>query len=207
MNIFYDIETITGPTAEQIFADKKYLPDSRLRDPIKIAASIEEKRASDYQKAALHWTTGQIVCIGAKAGDDIFLEAGRDEKRILDDFYEWVSVKVGSVLIGKHNRKFDDGYLIGRCMVNRSGIPRSIQIDLNKIRDVNDIFGYGTHPQHASLGNYGIALGIGGKSGKGSDVYMLADEDDWEGMKNYCIRDVDLTQEIYSIYEECCNVR
>lgn len=195
-DIVYDIETaINLETAEQIFATRDYPPDSRLKDSLKIEASIASKKAKDYDKAALHWTTGKVVCICAQSGKDEFALADSDERKVLIQFCTWLEGKESAVLVGKSNRIFDDGFLKGRLLAQSMDIPYILTL---KSYDILDFWGFGRgHPQHASLNDISLALGIGSKNGHGSDVAELVEKGDYDAIREYCMNDVVLTKAIW----------
>lgn len=203
-HIVYDIETyINKETAEKIFATKEYLPDSRLKDQTKIDANIAEKKAKDYQKAALKWTTGKVVCICAFDGFMKFGHCGSDEKVVLGQFSDWLAVREGHVLVGKSNHIFDDGFLKGRYLANRMLVPQNLAY---RTEDIAEFTGKGrSHPQQASLMDMALALGTSIKSGKGSDVGLMADEDDYSSILKYCQNDVKSTWEIWELIKEYGN--
>jgi hypothetical protein len=205
--IFYDIETYRyAPLADIIIGSKEFSAPSNYKDPQKIAENIAEQRARALDKAALHWTTGKVVCICATAETGaVFEYASHDEKAILGDFKDWCNdfqkENGPSCLVGKSNHIFDDGFLIGRYMFHRIGFPQQLVFGT---RDINNIFGYGnSHPQQAKLQDYALALCEAKKLANGMDVAGMVDAGKWDEIREYCKQDVKLTKEIWEIYTSC----
>lgn len=74
-----DVETIAHPDAH-LWVDP-VRPDSRLKDPAKIAESIKEKTAERDERLALDIDCNRIVCLGYKDtdGDDPIVDICQDE--------------------------------------------------------------------------------------------------------------------------------
>lgn len=197
---YYDIETYEADTAADIIGTKEFTAPANYKDPAKIESYINEQKAKAMLRAALHWTTGKVVAICAIRGDGIFKMAGDNEKEILTDFDIFLSGDPDTTLVGKSNHKFDDGYLIGRYLVNNIDLPRALCRDT---KDINRIFGWGNnHPQQAKLNSYAIALGIGTKSADGSDVAGMVERNEWDEIADYCLQDVKLTKAIGTRFED-----
>jgi hypothetical protein len=196
--IYYDIETyIDKPTAEKILAKKKFSAPSNWKDPDKIAQNVAEQAENWLSRCALHWTTAKVVCICAIDGDDVFKIASDNERSLLEDFSLWSS-KPGSTLVGKSNHIFDDGFLIGRYMVNHLLIPRPLTA---RTFDVNQVFGYGrNHPQQSSLNSYAIAFGLDEKLASGDQVHEMVNEGRYDDIADYCLQDVLLVKQITERY-------
>jgi len=202
--LFIDIETIASPSANEMFSAREYAAPSNYKDAEKIAANIAEQRKKDIERAALHWTTGQIVCISA-VGDWLakaYVWFGMDEKKILLDFFEFLGNQINYSLCGKGVKNFDLPFIIGRTMANNLIIPRSMRA-IATLNDIDEIFGYSQHSgQRASLSDYAFALGIKGKTNgiSGGDVAGLVKEEQWELLTQYCAHDSEIAAEIMKKY-------
>jgi len=84
--LFFDLETVADETALVHYPEP--LPDARLKDPEKIARSIEEKKAGMIEKAPLNPATTKIVALGFHLGDDsgVFVER-ENETKLLENFW------------------------------------------------------------------------------------------------------------------------
>ncbi len=205
-NIFlWDIETGINDRAKDYFAKKRYDPPKNYKDEAKIAEAIIRLRHDDEDKAALHWWTGKILCIGAKSLDqpaNSFVFAGPDEKEILCLFFDRLAKEGQVQLIGKSGDVFDRPFVIGRAMANDTGIPSALR-PYRAVEDIDHIFGFSARcNQTGKLNDYAQGLGIDGKTGHGGDVKGIYDEarlgnsDAWTKIANYCLNDVHITYEI-----------
>lgn len=185
----------------------------KLEQAEKIQKSIESQIEKDRSKCALHWSTGKVVSIVAMAYDEKseikgFKSCGHDEKKILTEFNAYLKEINPPAVVGKSNKIFDDGFMVGRLMVNRLPIPYVLrQKDWRDVRDINDIFGFGNrHPQHAKLGEYGVALDLGDKTDSGDNVHEMVENEEWNKLINYNYHDTKLTMDIYKLYCDLCQV-
>jgi len=194
--VVIDIETVRNARADAYFASKVYEPAANLRDPVKIAASIEERREKDTEKAALYWWTGQVICIGAIDLDtdkrQVFF--GNDEREVLDGFFDWVPK--GANVIAKSGDYFDMPFMVGRALYHNLGIPDFLRLTRN-IGDVNHIFGFSSrNDQATTLDNYAFGIDFPGKLAKGSDVAEMHAEQRWKDIEAYCMQDTLIAAEM-----------
>lgn len=195
--ISWDIETVRWPKAEHWLKTKGIKPDSRLKDPEKIRASIEEKRAALFEKAALSPITGMIVCICAHHEvDQPVAFYGADERDILIRFFTWYEMYLGTlVLTGKYSQHFDLPFVVMRAMVHDIGVPYRMQDQIlgrRPLQEIEQVIG------DASLDDVAFAFGIEGKTAHGSEVqemwdrYLLGEKDQLTKLVHYCSRDAEL---------------
>ncbi len=211
--VVIDIETVENERAKELFQRKTYYPAANLRDPAKIEQSILEKRQKDMDQAALHWWTGQVIClcanvVGLDAKPQTFM--GADEAELIRCFYDWLWTiqdrANGLTVIAKSGEYFDLPFLIGRSLVHDLGIPEVLR-PRRAINDIDHIFSYSTNcDQRSSLENYAFGLGIKGKLAKGSDVagmyaqVQMGDLDQWKVIAAYCAQDTDIATEMLKRY-------
>lgn len=123
----FDIETI--PQDEKLILARapEFRPAANLKDPVKIAASVEEKRAHYLARAALDWKTAQVVLIGVSDGENYRAFHG-EEKTIIEEFLAFISAAmVDGHRVGGHNVKaFDLPMLINRARATGATIPQHI---------------------------------------------------------------------------------
>jgi hypothetical protein len=209
--VVYDIETVQADGINDLLATRDYEPDARLKDPLKIEQSILAKRQKDFDKAALYWWTGKIICISTKVlGLPDFKTKtffGDDEKKLLRAFFDYLAEIAEHSLhpvsiIGKSSADFDIPYTIGRAIVHDIGIPECLR-PFRRINDVDQIFGAtAASAQRTSLANYAYALNLSGKLGRGDQVsgwYLqtrMGDATAWKTITDYCAGDTDIAAEI-----------
>jgi len=209
--IVFDIETVQGPTADAVLAQKHYSAPSTYKNPEKIEEYKLNARQKDFDKAALHWTTGKIISIAACHIGSIESPVswhGDTELEILRQFFVWCNRYPGVPLCGKNSKDFDIPFTIGRAMVYDMGIPMNLKNTRSQyIYDIDNIFGFGSNaPQTASLNTMAIALGLDTKTAHGSDVQAMYNEatlnnpDKWDEIRTYNVKDTQITAEILRRY-------
>jgi DNA polymerase elongation subunit (family B) len=204
--IAIDIETVANEYVEEYVSKKSYSAAANLKDPEKIKANISEKRQADIDKAALHWWTGKIVCIGCvdisstKPQKMVFF--GADEKTNLLGFFSYLLSKGPEYsLTGKHTDLFDFPFIVGRALRHDIGIPEQLRTTVYVPRDVNHIFSRSSAcAQIASLDDYAFGLRIDPKTAKGSDVAQMYRDGKWEELHNYCLHDAEIAAEMIRRY-------
>ena len=125
--IIADIETLRCTDEGQI----KYLvdsvkPDSRLKDPAKVAADIEEKQKAVIEKSGLDGGFGMLALVGMLTQGIALRFANHEgtlqgERKMLGDFWEHVNSnlmqKSAPVIVG-HNIKWDLRFIAQRSAVH-----------------------------------------------------------------------------------------
>lgn len=201
--IAFDIETVRNARSRAYYDAKEYEAPSNYKDPDKIKAAIEEKRAADFAKAALTWWTAQICSIHASVVTDPEVSFGLssdDEASLLIRFFCWLEDIGGFQLIGKSSADFDLPMLIGRAIALNIGIPSWWRAN-RSYEDVDQFFSR-SHAcgQRSSLENYAWGMGIDGKLGNGAQVQDLYEKallsGDWNEMNRYCRRDKEIAAEM-----------
>lgn len=179
----FDIETC-GCDGERLEKMMPFFePDSRLKDPEKIAASIAEKREKWIERLALDWKTATVVLIGVCDGEKYAPLIG-DEPQIIEQFFQIASKSLeGYNKVGGHNVKnFDFPMLINRARVLGVRVPEQI-ISFYRgkptwgqdIFDTLEIFSFGDRQKIEGCGVDDIckAMGIAGKTGTGAEFPAL----------------------------------
>lgn len=200
----FDIETSALPLDVLETRMPVFEAAANLRDPDKVAASIEVKRQEWLDGAALSPLTGQILVIGLLSdGKTDFLEG--DEKTLLAGFWERADaiLSVYGNLIGFNCVAFDLPFLVKRSYVHGVHVPRIIG-GWNKrywnwnadILDLRLLWQMGDRQAHGSLDVISRFLGLAGKTGSGKDFAKLYAEDREKALE-YLARDVALTEAVY----------
>lgn len=211
--IFIDIETI--PTQNE-FIQKHILeniePDGRLKDPEKIAADIAKKSEKAIHSTGLSGLFGQVLCVGIAQDDSdpicVYNTTGEDN--LLADVRSLIcperqhtktpSDYCAQTLVGHNVLAFDVPFLSQRMMVN--GLPPlfkhgSKPWDLT-VEDTMLMFACGKRDMY-SLDDLCLAFGVDSPKGEldGSKVYEYYMAGRHDEIKEYCIRDVVATREVY----------
>lgn len=217
VHIAYDIETSENDRASEYYDNRQrtnyYQAPANYKDEKKIEAYVEAAKKKDRESAALHWWTGQIICISAydlssKGQVSVFCPETTDqydEAKVLSNFFDYLWDKTsehsrGIQLIGKQNKDFDDGYVVGRSMVHNLGIPHALRRrDIHS--DVNDFFAMSrSSAQRGRLDDYAFGLDLPLKLGSGADVPKWWAEGKIDTIKHYAERDIEITGEIVKRY-------
>lgn len=129
-HIVVDIETLPAVDPVQIeYLLASVKADARLKDPAKVAADIEEKKAEAVGKTGLDGSFGRILCasIGDVDSDEIITLSSPEVDEayvlqgLLDAIYESCGkvshTPVAPVIVG-HNIGWDLRFIAQRCVVN-----------------------------------------------------------------------------------------
>jgi predicted PolB exonuclease-like 3'-5' exonuclease len=182
-SIVFDIETIAQDEQKLLAIAPTFEPDSRLKDPEKITANIAMQKARYIERAALHWTTAQIVLIGVGDGEKYMPIIGT-EKEVLKSFFDIVQNSIANgVNIGGHNvKQFDLPLIVNRARALKLTLPDGLLSFWRGrsqwhecIFDTLEIFSFGDRSRTEGNGVEDIcrALGLNGKLGSGADFPAL----------------------------------
>lgn len=210
-NIYCDIETGPLPEAELSAVMPEFEPAANLKDPEKIKANIEAKKAKWMADAALSPLTGEVLCIGYIIEDGFIMDE-RPEPELLGHFWDLVQENLfddPSLIvhfIGWCCHKFDLPFLIKRSV--RYGIPIPFGVRLQgagrgqhsywneKLVDLMVQWQLGDREAESSLDSVARFLGVGQKSGKGADFAFLW-KNDKVAARKYLENDCRLLQGIH----------
>ena len=211
--ITIDIETI--PTQDETL--QKHIlsgveSDGRLKDPEKIAADIASKSETAIHKTGLSGLFGQVLAVGMAEddGEPICLYNTTGEANLLADVRALIcpvrqhtktpSAFCDQTLVGHNVSAFDVPFLSQRMMVN--GLPPlfkhgSKPWDLT-VEDTMLMFACGARNFY-SLEDLCLSFGVESPKGgmDGSQVYEYYLAGRHEEIKEYCIKDVVATREVY----------
>lgn len=213
MKIIYDIETAALPAEQLAGMMPEFEPSAVLKDPVKIAADIEKKKAAWLDKAALRATTGRVVALGWQCIDGAerepvgFLDG--DEEEIVRIFWEMTTAHptkgmetVDHPMIGFYSNHFDLPFLIQRSRILGVKIPHSVitnyrgRWNLNeRFVDLHDAWACGNRDCGDSLNAVARALGLPEKLGSGADFSELIKTDRAAAVA-YLRRDIEITAAI-----------
>lgn len=222
--LFIDIETVPGQSEavkqsirDEIAAEVAEISaPGNYKDPIKIAAFIEEKRIEVeasfddlHHKTGLSGRLGEVLCIGWAWGDgDVrseIRELGDSEVSFLDVAMDAIFASqpgqvVGPTWIAHNGRDFDLRFLFQRCVIHKVSMGEFIPHDAGP----SDLRVYDTMTKWAGWGNRVSlnklcrALGIPEKDGiDGSMVYSLALAGEYDKIATYCRGDVERVRAVY----------
>ena len=127
-HIVLDIETIPQDERKLLALAPEFVAPANLKDPEKIAAAKERKRADYLADAALNWKTAEVVLIGASDGTEMHSFTADTEKELIGNVLSLLGDALGDgVAVGGHNVKgFDLPMLINRARVHGLIIPGGI---------------------------------------------------------------------------------
>ncbi len=225
--ITFDIETRPHPDAlaihEPLFTPAEipdYKPDSRLKDPEKVAANFaevarknlgrvaEQKADVDAQRekwlsdGALRAERGQVLAIGYKLKGEVGIFEG-NERAILIEFLNVLAhaAKLSATVSGFNILNFDLPFIRRRCIILGIPFPFYNRTDKWKpwafpVYDAMVDWQCGNYRDgFVSLDAVARALGVGKKTGSGKDFSALY-ESDREAALSYLRNDVNLTDEV-----------
>lgn len=201
----FDLETIADKSVIPLLPPVE--PDSRLKDPIKIKASIEKKEADRISKLGLDPTTARICCFGwydENESHHIMLEdeTPQAEKKLLQQ--SWEVLAEGEHFVTFNGIGFDVPMLLMRSLINK--VRPAVQISIKKYNitnhtDVKMVLANWDNYKTGKLDFYAkLLLGETPKGEfDGSDVQMMFEMGLYEDIGKYCEGDCVATYKIYEL--------
>jgi predicted PolB exonuclease-like 3'-5' exonuclease len=209
--IIFDIETGPLPLSELVIPpfDPSQVKLGNVKNPDLIAEKIqkaEENHAADYiRNAALDAISGQVLCIGYRIEHDqpaVLCSDADGEAAMLRQWWAALNdFQRQPKLVGFNIKAFDLPFLIRRSWRHRLTPPywlRQGRYWNDLIVDLREVWQLGDSRAHGSLSAISRHLGLGEKAGNGADFSNLW-QTDREAAINYCLRDVQLTQQVADI--------
>jgi 3'-5' exonuclease len=153
-------------------------------------------------KGALDALTGRIVCIGLRldSGTQITEVAisDEDEGAILRGF--WSLIAPNDLLVGHNILGFDIPFVQQRSWIH--GIRPSREFDLRRyytcdIVDTMQLWTNWGYRKGVALDALAQALGVGEKTGRGTDVAEWWASRDIQSINRYCLEDARLTYRVF----------
>ena len=209
--IIFDIET--GPLPlDQLHIppfDPSQVKLGNIKNPDLIAEKIrtaEENHTADYIKnAALDALSGQVLCIGYRMEHQepaVLCSDADGEAALLLQFWTLLNrYERQSKLVGFNIKAFDLPFLIKRSWKHRITAPywlRQGRYWNDLVVDLREMWQLGDSRAHGSLAAICRHLGLGEKAGNGADFSLLWNTDRQAAI-DYCLRDVQLTQQVADI--------
>ncbi len=157
---------------------------------------------------ALDAKNGRIACIGLLIDDNTTLQpkviCDQDEKKILEQF--WATIAENDLLVGHNVLGFDLLFIRQRSWilgVRPPGEKPNSFLNLRKyyteqVYDLMEIWtNWSNRFKGCGLGDIAEALGVGAKTGHGSDVAQLWANREYVKLMDYCMNDVWLSYQVY----------
>lgn len=201
--IIFDIES--GSQDEEVLKAQmpEFTPAANLKDPEKIKADIEAKKARYLSQAALSPMTGKVVAVGIlQSHGDPLLIHGEDEERVVREAVEFITpLMVDRVsCIGFNIHGFDLPFLRFRAMVHK--IPTRFWTRYTgraywaeKFRDLLPELVMGRDFAGYNLDAVAKAFGLGGKTGDGAHFHETYKKDQKAAL-DYLLKDLEQTRDI-----------
>lgn len=191
--IVFDIETAPLPEARDYLIEPVEAP-ANYRDPIKIAAYIEEKKAKQFDNCSLDPDLCQIVAISGwieGAEQPFVCHAGAlSEADMLEYFWRKA---VNRHLVGYNCLAFDVPVLLRRSLY--LGLPTPlIQVDKYRhpgVTDLQSILSFNGTTEWHSLDFYAKRFGFVVEDGlTGADIGTAVREARWHDIETHVLADV-----------------
>jgi len=201
-HVIFDCETIPNRNLPESLIPT--FSNKTLKDPKKIEVAKEKFKLDLVKKMSIDTNLAEIVCIGYIVIDDNEKVSergvlmGDTDKEILEKFFK--VIQTDDTLIGHNSKQFDIPLIYKRSLINnvggeyyhmlRKGMKKydRYSIDIEMEWDINKM---------TSLNKMAQLLGVGVKSGDGSEVYGLYNSGKKKELGDYCMQDVQLTYEIF----------
>lgn len=211
--LFLDIETASS-TESFAELDPRLQPEWIRKERLIRRESVLEPGELFFDRAGIHAEFGKVICVGVG-----YFQAKKKEKKHL--FRSKVFAQEGEketllelktllekkkwILCAHNGKEFDFPYLCRRMLIQGISLPEPLQLAGKKpweIRhlDTMELWRFGDFKHYTRLELLAAAFGIpSSKEGMdGSEVNpTYYREKDLEKIKNYCLRDVEVTAKIY----------
>jgi DNA polymerase elongation subunit (family B) len=199
--LFLDIETCGLSESDLAPIMPDFEPDARLTDPAKIKASIESKKRSFLDGAALKATTGRLFAASTMyLGQQPEFHWTPDEYTMVANLTTMIRQAVGAGIsvYAWNGHGFDYPFLAQRAAVHKLEPFKWMMTSYRGRYYFNEflidplpIWAMGRDYSGNSLKAVAHALGVGEKTGSGKDFVKLW-ETDPEAAKKYALDDVRL---------------
>ncbi len=211
--LFLDIETASST---ETFAelDPRLQPEWIRKERLIRRESVLEPGELFFERAGIHAEFGKIICVGvgffqAKKKEKKYLFrskvfAQEEEKETLLELKALLEKKKW-ILCAHNGKEFDFPYLCRRMLIHGISLPEPLQLAGKKpweIRhlDTMELWRFGDYKYYTRLELLAAAFGIpsskeGIDGSKVNPTYYR--EKNLEKIKNYCLRDVEVTANIY----------
>jgi hypothetical protein len=200
--LILDLETAPLPNAADYL--DPVTPAKNLKDPIKIAADIEERERKQREDCGLDWNLNRIVCVGLWGTDTeptvLIARDETDERDILLDEVASHLSPMRHTLIGFCIRRFDVPTLLARARYLNVKLPwiSLKRWDNPHVTDLYDVLTFDDQPctsvMKRSLPSFCRRFGIHvDDTHSGADVAALVEAGDWDAVASHCRADLQRT--------------
>lgn len=211
--LFLDIETASS-TESFAELDPRLQPEWIRKERLIRRESILEPGELFFERAGIHAEFGKVICVGVgyfqakkKEKKHLFRSkvfAQEEEKETLLELKALLEKKKW-ILCAHNGKEFDFPYLCRRMLIQGILLPEPLQLAGKKpweIRhlDTMELWRFGDFKHYTRLELLAAAFGIPSskESMDGSEVNpTYYQEKNLEKIKNYCLRDVEVTAKIY----------
>lgn len=126
---------------------------------------------------------------------------GDDEKKILDEFFTYLSSLEDPILFGYNSESFDLPFIVRRAVVYKKRIPKFRSVDLRK--KVNGFSYSYNNRMKGTLHDWAGVLNIPVTTIPGSEMFKLYRDKNFDEIKNHCLEDIKITTKLYEHAAEC----
>lgn len=201
--LFIDIETSKAPDYELFKPEFKEPKDKRSK-------SIEEQQISWESGLALSPLTGQVLCCGISADDEINVYQQQDQDIITInecDILGGITEQIAKadLIIGHNIKDFDLWFIYNRCRKHGITFPDKLyskykgRFNWNDcVIDTMDLWSCGKYKEYISLNNLAKYFGLKPKDSNISKNFEEVWNTDREKAIEHCRYDVELVKQIYN---------
>ena len=211
--LFLDIETASS-TESFTELDPRLQPEWIRKERLIRRESVLEPGELFFERAGIHAEFGKVICVGVgyfqakkkekKLNFRSKIFAQEEEKETLLELKALLEKKKW-ILCAHNGKEFDFPYLCRRMLIQGIPLPEPLQLAGKKpweIRhlDTMELWRFGDYKYYTRLELLAAAFGIpSSKEGiDGSEVNpTYYQEKNIEKIKNYCLRDVEVTAKIF----------
>lgn len=198
--LVFDLETAPLPDAADYLNEEDFAAPANYKDPVKIAAYIQEAKLGAVAKCALDVDLCRIVAIGCwLEGRQVAAVTAQDAYEEVARLEQFWNLAHDRHIIGFNCLGFDLPVLLRRSLYLGVSVPE-VQIDKYKhprVSDLMEILSFGDKLRKRSLAFYCRRFGIDVPDGlKGADIGQAVSEGRWEAVEAHVRADVQKTAQL-----------
>lgn len=196
--LILDLETRADPTIldDAAFWERrrsKLEAPSNYKDPVKIAAYVDDALATEKAKCALSPLTGLIACVGLQRWEESEAQVLTVEQPHRQGEQDLLQALIANwpddprLIVGWNARQFDLPFLIARLAIHKLTLPwLPVPKNYRQVVELRDMFTNG------DLSSWQFAMGGGFKDVDGEDLLELPIDE----LAAHCKADIEWTTEL-----------
>ena len=159
-----------------------------------------EELGEEERLKLLNPIDSKVIAIGIRHLGQNKIFFSENEKEMLGEFWkEWEKLKqidqYSTQIVGFNICNFDLPFLVSRSLINNVTISPFLLKSIIDLREKINAYRYGK--TRGKLKDYALLLGLDTENMDGGEVAKVCIQKDWEKLKKYLAKDLEITDELY----------